>query len=70
VETWNREELYAEVWKQPLVKAARKYGISAVMLGKVCRKLQIPLPGRGTGLRRYLASLSNMRFCLRQKTFR
>ena len=47
METWNREELYAEVWKQPLVKAARKYGISAVMLGKVCRKLQIPLPGRG-----------------------
>ena len=29
-----------------MVKAARKYGISAVMLGKVRRKLQ-PLPGRG-----------------------
>jgi hypothetical protein len=47
METWNRDELYSEVWEQPLVKAARKYGISAVMLGKVCRKLQIPLPGRG-----------------------
>lgn len=47
METWNRRELYAEVWEQPLVKVAAKYGISAVALGKVCRKLQIPLPGRG-----------------------
>ena len=46
-EIWNREELYAEVWEKPLVKIAVKYGISAVMLGKVCRKLLIPLPGRG-----------------------
>jgi hypothetical protein len=47
METWNREELYADVWEQPLVKIARKHGVSAVMVGKVCRKLQIPLPGRG-----------------------
>ncbi len=47
MEVWNREELYSEIWEQPLVKLAAKYGISAVMLGKVCRKLQVPLPGRG-----------------------
>jgi hypothetical protein len=47
MEIWNREELYAEVWEQPLLKIAPKYGISAVALGKVCQKLQIPLPGRG-----------------------
>jgi hypothetical protein len=47
MEVWNREELYREVWEQPQVKVASKYGISAVRLGKVCRKLQIPLPGRG-----------------------
>lgn len=46
-ETWNREELYAEIWEKPLVKVAAKYNISAVALGKVCKKLQIPLPGRG-----------------------
>jgi hypothetical protein len=46
-ETWNREELYIEIWEKPLVKVAVKYNISAVALGKVCRKLQIPLPGRG-----------------------
>lgn len=47
METWNREELYRQIWEEPLIKVAAKYGISAVMLGKVCRKLQIPLPGRG-----------------------
>jgi hypothetical protein len=33
METWKREELYAEVWEQPLVNVAPKYGISAVALG-------------------------------------
>jgi hypothetical protein len=47
METWNREELYKEIWEQPMLKIAPKYGISGVMLGKVCRKLQIPVPGRG-----------------------
>ena len=45
--SWNRLELYNEVWDQPLVKLSRKYGISDVRLGKVCRKLRIPHPGRG-----------------------
>jgi hypothetical protein len=44
---WNRVELYKEVWNQPLVKLSRKYGISDVRLGKVCRRLKIPHPGRG-----------------------
>ena len=47
METLNREELYSEIWEQPMLKVAPKYGISGVMLGKVCRKLQIPVPGRG-----------------------
>jgi hypothetical protein len=47
MDTWNREELYAEIWEKPATKVAAKYGISSVMLGKVCRKLQIPRPGRG-----------------------
>jgi hypothetical protein len=44
---WNRVELYNEVWNQPLVNLSQKYGISDVRLGKVCRKLKIPHPGRG-----------------------
>jgi hypothetical protein len=45
--SWNRVELYNEVWNQPLVKLSRKYGVSDVRLGKVCRKLKIPHPARG-----------------------
>jgi hypothetical protein len=47
MDSWNREELYTEIWEQPATKVAAKYGISSVMLGKVCGKLQIPRPGRG-----------------------
>jgi len=46
-EKWNREELYKDVWEQPLTKLQAKYGISNVAIGKACRKLKIPLPGRG-----------------------
>ena len=47
METWNREELYKDVWEQPLTKLQTKYGVSNVAIGKACRKLKIPLPGRG-----------------------
>jgi hypothetical protein len=46
-ETWNRKELYEQIWEKPMIQVAPKYGISAAMLGKVCRRLQIPLPGPG-----------------------
>jgi hypothetical protein len=45
--TWNRQELYEKVWHFPLRKLAAEYGISDVGLAKVCRKLEIPLPGLG-----------------------
>lgn len=44
---WDRQELYEKVWQVPLRKLATEYGVSDVALGKVCRKLQIPLPGPG-----------------------
>src|ERR1700728_3976317 len=44
---WNRDELYEDVWEQPLTSLVSKYGVSAVAIGKTCRKLQVPLPGRG-----------------------
>ena len=46
-EFWNRDSLYEEVWATPMARLAQKYGISDVGLAKVCRKLDIPLPGRG-----------------------
>ena len=45
--TWDRHELYEKVWQFPLRKLAAEYGISDVGLAKVCRKLEIPLPGLG-----------------------
>src|ERR1700686_5302138 len=44
---WDRQELYERVWQLPLRTLAAEYGVSDVALGKVCRKLQIPLPGLG-----------------------
>lgn len=43
----HREELYAQVWSQPMVRLAKRYGVSDVALEKVCRKLDIPVPPRG-----------------------
>ena len=46
-EAWNRENLYEEVWSEPLTKVAKRYNMSDVAIAKACRKLKIPLPGRG-----------------------
>lgn len=43
----NREKLYEEVWGEPVVIVAKRYGISDVGLAKICKKLSIPLPTRG-----------------------
>ena len=60
---WNRVELYNEVWDQSLVKLSRKYGISDVRLGKVCRKLQSPTPDKVTGQRGRWVKLSSKSHC-------
>ena len=44
---YDREELYQKVWEHPMLKVAEEYGISSVALGKVCRRLSVPVPGRG-----------------------
>ncbi len=44
---YSRDQLYEEVWTDPLWTLAKKYGISDVGLAKVCRKLHIPLPPPG-----------------------
>jgi hypothetical protein len=46
-ETRDRSELHREVWSTPMKTLAAKYDISDVGLAKGCRKLMIPLPGRG-----------------------
>lgn len=44
---YDRTKLYEQVWSQPVQEVAKSYQISGVMLGKVCRKLQVPVPPRG-----------------------
>jgi hypothetical protein len=45
--TYTRLQLYELVWQQPIQTLARTLGISDVGLAKACRRLSIPLPGRG-----------------------
>jgi hypothetical protein len=45
--TVMRSELYAQVWQQSMVQLAKSYAISDVGLAKLCRKHNIPRPGRG-----------------------
>lgn len=46
-QTVTREALYDQVWAKPLTALAETYGVSSVALAKVCRKLNVPVPGRG-----------------------
>jgi hypothetical protein len=46
-ERYNREEIYEAIWAEPIQHVAKRYNISDVGLAKVCRKLNIPRPGRG-----------------------
>ena len=43
----KREELYEQVWNEPVRRIAVRLGISDVALAKACRKMRIPLPERG-----------------------
>ena len=43
----KREALYKMVWAKPVSKLAREYGLSDRGLGKICKRLEIPVPGRG-----------------------
>jgi hypothetical protein len=43
----TRQQLYEEVWNEPMIKVAVRYGISDVGLKKVCKRNNIPVPGRG-----------------------
>ncbi len=43
----TREELYEQVWSEPMSKLAQRYGLSDVGLAKICRRLRVPVPYRG-----------------------
>ncbi len=43
----TREELYEQVWQEPMTKLAKKYNISDVGLAKICKKMEIEKPWLG-----------------------
>lgn len=43
----TRETLYEQVWSEPIVRVARRLGLSGLGLGKLCARYQIPVPPRG-----------------------
>jgi len=44
---YDRNVLYDEVWAEPMRTVAERYGVSDVWLAKTCRRLDVPVPGRG-----------------------
>jgi integrase len=44
---YDREELYEKAWKVPMRILAKEYRVSDVALAKACKRLHVPLPGRG-----------------------
>lgn len=44
---YERQPLYDEIWAMPMREVAKRYGVSGVALAKTCRKLGVPIPGRG-----------------------
>ncbi len=43
----ERADLFDQVWAEPVTHVAKRMGISGVALAKICRRMSIPLPGRG-----------------------
>src|SRR5258706_5826841 len=43
----SREDLYELAWSKPISELSKDFGISDVGLAKRCRRLGVPLPGRG-----------------------
>ncbi len=44
---YDRDTLYREVWEEPMIHVAKRYGVSNVALTKTCKKLRVPKPELG-----------------------
>jgi len=44
---FSRGDLYELVWSEPMVKLAKRLGVSGRGLAKVCARINVPVPGRG-----------------------
>ena len=52
IHKFTRSELYNLVWSEPMIKLAKRFGISDVALAKACRRIAVPVPERGYWARR------------------
>jgi len=43
----KRQELYDLVWSTPMMHAAKQFGISGVILGRICKEWNVPKLPRG-----------------------
>lgn len=43
----TRQELYEQVWSEPITHLSKFYNLSDVGLAKICKKMDVPVPGRG-----------------------
>lgn len=43
----GRDQLYEEVWKTPISRLCKQYGLTSYGLRKLCIQLQVPLPRQG-----------------------
>lgn len=53
---YKRQGLFDRVWAKPVTHVANEMGISGVALAKICRRMSIPLPGRGYWARKAVGS--------------
>ena len=71
ISRYNREKIYEEIWAEPIMHVAKRYSLSDVGLGKVCKKLKIPRPGLGYWAKKAAGNLytHDLRFrsCLRKE---
>lgn len=47
INTYDRETLYKEIWAEPIIKVAQRYGVSDVAIHKICKAMDIPKPPAG-----------------------
>ena len=43
----NREDLFKEVWAEPMTTIAKRYKVSSSFLARVCKRMNVPRPPRG-----------------------
>ena len=43
----TRQDLYAQVWKAPMLRVAERHGVSSSFLARVCAVMNVPRPARG-----------------------